>query len=188
MRILKNALRLSHDMLERVVKKGDTVVDATCGKGNDTVFLAKLVKDTGKVYAFDIQQKAIDITRHALEDNNLSEWVKLVCDGHQNMDLYVKEDVSAVIFNLGYLPTGDHSIATTPQTTILALKKALNILKINGLIVMVVYSGGDTGFCEKDSVLEFVATLDAKKYNVMKVEFTNQINNPPILVCVEKTK
>ena len=186
MRILKNALKLSHDVLKDVVKKGDIVVDATCGKGNDTVFLAKLVQDTGKVYAFDIQKKAIDITRQVLKDNDVLQWVNLIHDGHENMDLYVKEDVSAVIFNLGYLPTGNHNIATTPATTIMALKKALDILKTNGLVVMVVYSGGDSGFAEKESVLEFVGSLNAKQYNVMKIDFVNQINNPPVLVCIEK--
>jgi ubiquinone/menaquinone biosynthesis C-methylase UbiE len=38
----------SHEIVERIVKEGDTVVDATAGNGNDTVFLAKLAGESGK--------------------------------------------------------------------------------------------------------------------------------------------
>ena len=40
------------------IKPGDTVVDATCGTGQDTVALARAVGDGGSVYAFDIQKNA----------------------------------------------------------------------------------------------------------------------------------
>ena len=87
---------------------------------------------------------------------------------------------------MGYLPNGDHSIATNYETTIIAIKKALNVLKRNGIVVIVIYSGGDSGFLEKDKVLEFLSKLSQKDYNVMKIDFINQINNPPILACIEK--
>ncbi len=186
MKILKNALSLSHDMLEKVVEKNDIVVDATCGKGNDTIFLANLVGAGGRVYSFDVQDKAIEIAKRSVNENGLSDIVQFVCDGHENLDFYVNDTLSAVVFNLGYLPTGDHSISTEPYTTIIGIQKSLKLIKKNGLVVVVVYSGGDTGFVEKSRVLDFVKKLDAKKYNVMQVDFVNQINNPPILVCIEK--
>ena len=67
-------------------------------------------------------------------------------DGHQNMDKYVSEKgrVKAVMFNLGYLPGGDHNISTKPSTTIDAIKKAMNIIATGGLISIVVYLE-DTG-------------------------------------------
>lgn len=186
MRVLKNAVNLSHDILKRVVKLRDVVLDATCGKGNDTVFLAELVGDLGKVYSFDVQMKAIDMAKDCARKNGVSSRINFICDGHENLDRYLKDELSAVIFNLGYLPTGDHSIATKADTTIVAIQKSLKLIKQNGLVVLVVYSGGDTGFEEKEKVLGFVSRLDAKIYNVMKVDFVNQINNPPVLVCIEK--
>lgn len=45
------------------LEKGDIAVDATMGKGNDTVLLAELVGISGKVYAFDIQREAVGITK-----------------------------------------------------------------------------------------------------------------------------
>ena len=38
-----SALSMSHEIISSAVMPGDTVVDATCGNGKDTVFLAKLV-------------------------------------------------------------------------------------------------------------------------------------------------
>ena len=185
-RVLKNSLNLSHVLLKKVVKKGDTVIDATCGAGNDTVFLANLVGENGKVISFDIQECAINLAKEKVQNNSVEDVVKFINDGHENIDLYVKDSVCAVIFNLGYLPNGDHSIATNYETTIIAIKKALNVLKRNGIVVIVIYSGGDSGFLEKDKVLEFLSKLSQKDYNVMKIDFINQINNPPILACIEK--
>ena len=43
--------------LEKIIEKGDVVIDATMGNGYDTVCLGNLVGNTGKVYAFDVQEK-----------------------------------------------------------------------------------------------------------------------------------
>jgi len=64
-------------------------VDATCGNGNDTAFLASLVGENGRVFGFDIQDKAIANTTKKLTDLNLIDRVTLIKDGHQNMDKYI---------------------------------------------------------------------------------------------------
>ena len=56
------ATEIAHMMVERVVKTGDLVVDATAGNGHDTLFLANLVGSTGRVIGFDIQESAIQST------------------------------------------------------------------------------------------------------------------------------
>jgi hypothetical protein len=129
---------------------------------------------------------AIKSTENKLIQLNLRDRVELIQDGHQNMDKYVNSEVKAVMFNLGYLPKGDHSIGTRWETTIEAIKKSMNLLKVNGIISIVVYYGGDSGFEEKEHVLEYIKTIDNKKYTVMMTEFVNQINCPPILVLIEK--
>jgi tRNA G37 N-methylase Trm5 len=184
--VIKNSLGQSHEIIEKVVKPGDVVIDATAGNGYDTVFLAKLVGETGRVYSFDIQEQAILNTRKKLEDLGLAGRVVQIKDGHQNMDLYVKEKVKAVMFNLGYLPGGDHSIGTKADTTIAAIKKALQLIQVNGIVTVVVYYGGDSGFDEKEAVMEFIKGIEFRQFNVMKTEFVNQPNCPPILVCMEK--
>ena len=184
--IIKNSLYQSHEIIKSVVKEGDIVVDATAGNGNDTAFLASLVGKRGKVYAFDIQEKALRNTESKLREKGMLEWVELIKDGHQNMDQYVKEEVKAVMFNLGYLPGGDHTIGTKGETTAIAIDKSMELLGVHGIITIVVYYGGDSGFDEKNHIMRYIEGIDPKKYTVMKTEFVNQINCPPILVCIEK--
>lgn len=190
MSILKNALRQSHEYIKTVVKSGDIVIDATAGNGNDTLMLAKLVGEQGKVYSFDIQEKAINNTYKKLLDEGVLDRVTLIKDGHQNVDIHVTEKgrIKAVMFNLGYLPGGDHSISTKPDTTIQAIEKSMNLIMTGGLISIVVYYGGDTGFEEKDKVMQFVESINAKEFVVMKTSYVNQINCPPFLICIEKLK
>jgi predicted methyltransferase len=185
--LLSNSLAISHEIIKKVVKQGDTVVDATMGNGNDTLLLAGLVGDEGKVYSFDIQESALESTRKRLESAGIGEYVKLVLDGHQNIDKYVPTGIKAVMFNLGYLPKGDHSIGTKAESTIEALNKSMELLMVGGIIMMVIYYGGDSGFEEKDAVLEYINTIDCRKYTVLVSDFVNQINCPPIAVCIEKS-
>lgn len=184
--LLSNSLAISHELVEKVVKQGDTVVDATMGNGNDTLFLARLVGEKGRVYAFDIQDCALYNTRKRVEAGGVGSFVELIRDGHQNIGQYVSKGVKAVMFNLGYLPKGDHSIGTRAETTIDALKKSMELLTLGGIIMMVIYYGGDSGFEEKEAVLNYVKTIDCRKFTVLVSEFVNQVNCPPIAVCIEK--
>lgn len=184
--LLSNSLAISHELIKRVVQQGDAVVDATMGNGNDTLLLARLVGEKGKVYSFDIQECALANTRNRLEEAGVTDYVELIKDGHQNIDLYVPKGIRAVMFNLGYLPKGDHSIGTKADTTIEALKKSMELLMVGGIIMLVIYYGGDSGFDEKEAVLEYIKTIDCRKYTVLVSDFVNQINCPPIAVCIEK--
>ena len=181
-----NSLTQSHQYIERIVEEGDIVIDATAGNGNDTLFLAKLVGEYGHVYSFDVQQIALDRTEKRLDSLDLKGRVDLIKDGHENLDKYVKNNVKAVMFNLGYLPRGDHNIGTRAETTITAIEKALDLMVEGGIISIVVYHGGDSGFDEKIKVMEYLEKIDPKKYVVMITNFINQPNCPPILACIEK--
>ena len=184
--ILKNSLGISHEYAQKIIKEGDLVVDATAGNGNDTLFLSRLVGDGGRVYAFDIQEVALQSTKARLEDAGLAHRAELIHDGHQNIDRYVSEEIKAAIFNLGYLPKGDHSIGTRAETTIEAVNKCLQLLSRDGLVIVVVYYGGDSGFDEKEAFMEYIKNLDCRKYAVLVHDFVNQINCPPIAICIEK--
>lgn len=184
--MFKNALDLCKNYLYNIVKEDDVVIDATVGNGNDTLFLKKLVGNGGKVYGFDIQKQSIINTKKLLEENNEESNVELILDSHSELDKYIKENVKAVVFNLGYLPGGDHSIKTMPETTILAVEKSLEILEKDGIICMVIYHGGDSGFYEKDALMEYFKRLNSKEITVITHKFINQINNPPILAIIFK--
>lgn len=182
-----NTLQIVKDMINDNVKEGDIVLDCTVGNGNDTMSLAKLVGQTGKVYGFDIQKKAIDITLEQLTCENINNRVRLIEDGHENIDFYIDEKLDFIVYNLGYLPKGDKTIKTNKDTTLISLKKSLNLLNNNGIILITCYMGHEGGLDEKDVVEELLSTLDQKIYNVIKFEFINQKNFPPILFGVEKS-
>lgn len=176
-----------HTMIQSLAKKGGSYIDATMGNGNDTLFLARIAGERGQVLAFDIQQSALDKTQELLEEHGMEEKVKLILDGHEHMDQYVqKESVDVICFNFGYLPGGDHTIATKAETSIEAVGKGLQILKKGGFMSLCIYSGGDTGFEEKETLLRFVQQLSPKEYTVIVQEYYNRKNNPPIPALVFK--
>jgi ubiquinone/menaquinone biosynthesis C-methylase UbiE len=172
--------------LNNFISKGDVVVDATMGNGYDTLYLADKVGEDGFVYAFDIQKEAIDATTKRLSKENMKDRVKLILDGHENMDKYVFDEVSCVLFNLGYLPRCKHNIITKPKTTVKAINESLKLLKNNGVVSICIYTGHEGGEDEENAINAFVEDLDQNEFNVLKSEFVNQANNPPKLILIEK--
>ncbi|MBS4539953.1 class I SAM-dependent methyltransferase [Clostridium sp. D2Q-11] len=185
-RLLTKATDLAKHVIDIKLQKGMTAVDATIGNGNDTLELAKRVGSNGKVYGFDIQKVAIDSSKELLEKNNLLDRVELICDSHERISEYINDKIDLAIFNLGYLPSGDHSIITKPNTTLKGIESVLYSLKENGILIVVVYYGHSGGKEEKIAVEKYLNKLDQRKFTVMKMDFINQINNPPFIFCIEK--
>jgi tRNA G37 N-methylase Trm5 len=166
--------------LEPYIQEGDICVDATAGNGSDTQFLCEKVGQTGFVYAFDIQPIALQHTQERLQQVGYEERVSLILDGHEKMEAYVKEDVSAILFNFGYLPGGDHAISTHPKTSIDAILAGMELLKVGGILSLCIYSGRKMGYEEKDAILEFLSKLDGSRWLVLVHQFYNRKNDPPI--------
>ena len=171
--------------INKYVNKNDTVIDATMGNGFDTLKLANAVGEGGKVYAFDVQNIAVENTKKLLLENNISN-ADLILDSHENLDKYVKESVKCVVFNLGYLPGGDHKKQTKKESTISAIEKSLAVLSCEGFISVTVYYGKNSGTEEKEGVMEYFKNLDYKKYTVLVNDFFNRPNNPPLTVIITK--
>ena len=167
---------------------GDHVIDATVGNGNDTTTLAAAVGQLGRVYGFDIQKDAIESTKEKLLLTGLSPQTELIHDGHENINDYISEEqsISAATFNLGYLPSGDKSIITKPETTISAIEQCLTRLRKGGIVSVMIYSGHEGGPEEQDAVSTFVTQLPQEEYQVLEYKYVNQKNNPPFLYLIEK--
>lgn len=181
-----NALTLVHETVSKFVNRGDFVIDATAGRGYDTAFLASLVGEEGKVLAFDIQREAVESTRALLASRGLQN-AEVVMTSHAEMSSYAApETASCILFNLGYLPSGDHSIYTRAASTEAAVLAGLDILKKGGLMCVTVYSGGDSGYEERDALLPFFAALDDNRYQVLQVSFANWKKDPPLPVFIYK--
>lgn len=186
--MLKTALHYSHDLLKEIIMPGDVVVDATVGNGLDTLFLAELVGQTGRVYGFDVQDQALATTAAKLEATGLAKQVRLLHQGHETASQVLAEEpsIKAGIFNLGYLPKSDKTIITQSDTTLLAIESLLHKLAPQGRLIIVIYYGHEGGDQEKNAVLDYVMQISQKEFNVLSYQFINQKNSPPILIAIEK--
>lgn len=183
---ISRPLEMARTIIKACLAGGDTAVDATAGNGRDTAFLARLVGPGGKVWAFDIQQQALARTAELLQQEKLAAQVTLVNSGHENLDRYVGDNLGAVMFNLGYLPGGDHFIVTHPSTTLTALKLALQKLRPGGVVTLVIYSGHSGGKEEEETLLSYSAGLEQSAFTVLHYHMLNQVNDPPSLLAIEK--
>ncbi len=183
---IRKITELAHHYLQLNVREGDRVIDATAGNGIDTLFLAGIVGKSGHVYAFDIQSEALAATEKKLTENRLKGRVTLINDGHEKLDLYVRDQIAAVIYNLGYLPGGNKDKTTKHETTISSLGIALRLLKNEGLAVLVLYPGHGEGKTEKSQLIKYCDQLSPREYNVLHLRLINQPNEPPELLVIQR--
>jgi len=162
--------------MKKCIEPGDAVVDATCGRGKDTLFLARLVGPSGKVWAFDIQPEAIESTRQHLVQAGCIKQVVLISDDHKNIGKHVKQPVNGGMFNLGYLPGGDHRLVTRAESTLAALEGILDLLVAGGRITLVCYPGHPGGAAEYEQLSKMLAALPQRQYEILETGFVNQRN------------
>jgi len=159
-----------HQTLLPRFRPGCIAIDATAGNGFDTLFLALHIGENGSVFAFDIQQQAIENTRKRLSDAGVMDRVALICDGHESMTSHIPKAlhglVDIILFNLGYLPKADKSVITQEPTTLQALKSALKLLAKEGYISILAYPGHPGGREETESVKSWARTLSKTSYTV----------------------
>ena len=233
--LLQNTTQLAqaiwaHYLSPQLSSGAYAAVDATCGRGNDTVWLAARCR---RVYAFDIQPSAIASTREALQAAGVSAAqilsqaqasqlaagmrdvqalsqtqadgrghkgsdcaetpaalpaVTLIEDSHANLARYVSESIGLIVFNLGYLPSGDKQRATQTETTLAALQAALDKLSVGGLLSVTMYWGHEAGKIERAAVLHWAAALDRSAYHCVHTDMCNQPNCPPEILFVTRKK
>lgn len=184
--MLPDILPFAHELLRQHIQIGDTVLDGTAGNGWDTLFLAQCVGDSGCVFAFDVQTIALENTAKRLNEHQLQHRVQLILAGHERLDEFIKQPIAAALFNFGYLPQGDKTLTTQPETSVIAIDKALKQLKNKGLLLAVVYHGHETGKHEKTALLRFVSTLNHQHYKVAQYAWLNRPHCPPFVLAIEK--
>lgn len=187
---LSSPVPFSHLLWKHLVRPGSCIIDATCGNGKDTLFLAKtfLNQDCGKLYAFDIQKSAIENTQNELKEKlkeKTLHLITLIRSCHSELSEYVKEKVDLIVFNLGYLPSGDKAITTQTKTTLTALKKALTLLNSKGILSITCYPGHEEGAIETKQVLEWAQNLDSD-WTVTKHTWANRSSLSPLLLLIYK--
>ncbi len=187
-RKLKTATHVNRIFLEHLCFPGMVAIDATLGKGNDALFLLEKSAPNGRLYGFDIQNEAIEITAKKLECaiGEAAERATLIGVGHENIVHYVKEPIDLAIFNLGYLPSGDKSITTMVQTTLEGICQAFDCLKIGGILMVTVYPGHTEGEKEAQVIEAWLKSQPQQIADVLHYQFVNHQNAPPHTFILEK--
>ncbi len=179
-----------HQHLKPLISPGDVVIDATVGNGHDSLFLAHLIGETGRVYGFDVQSDAIAATQQRLDSEKLSQHAILMQRGHEEMlrsipaELHGK--VSVILYNLGYLPGGDKSLTTQIATTINALEQSALILTSGGIISILAYTGHPGGMEECQAVKSWANDLNPDHFEVTITNLLPDHRHPPEWIIVEK--
>lgn len=177
-----------HEEASKILFPGAVAVDATMGNGFDTLFLCQKVGKKGKVYAFDIQETALRETEALLKTTEDGSAARLILDGHEKMAAYVKEEIQCALFNLGYLPKGDHRIITQKETTVKALDAAISLLAPGGAVFLALYWGHPGGEEEKSAVESYVRDLPSSLWSVSETSFPNKEKAPLMMVIQKKLR
>ncbi|NLC41805.1 MAG: methyltransferase domain-containing protein [Erysipelothrix sp.] len=147
---MKSNTELIHQWMEETIQKDWVCVDMTCGKGRDTLEMAKLAHH---VTSIDIQEAAIE---QAKALSSQYDNITFIQDDHINISNYVKDFIHLAIFNLGYLPDGNKKIQTTADSTLMALSKIYPRIRKNGYLVVTCYVGHKGGKEEHETVKRWI--------------------------------
>lgn len=190
---MKNNIKISNIQffvnmfIEKYVKDGYICIDGTLGNGNDTKKLKDLLGYSGHIYAFDIQNIAIENSRKYLYSNfsDLNN-ISFIQDNHVNVNLYINSNIDFYILNLGYLPGGDKSITTNYLSTISFIDSANRLLRPGRIGIVVIYPGHEEGYKELTHLYQYLENLSQKEYTIINFKYVNQINNPPQIIIIER--
>ena len=180
----------AHSAVSNILVPGEKAIDATVGNGRDTLFLANAVAPGGVVFGFDIQATAIASARTTIEAERPDCRIVFFKEDHARMSEHIPAGdhgtISAVMFNLGYLPGGGKSIMTTVPSTLAALEAAYIMLRPGGVVSVVAYTGHPGGREEADAVKTWASRVARRQLIEITVPRSAR-GGAPELVLVTKS-
>jgi len=184
--VFNTHLDLAHFYWEKVLQSGDTVIDATCGNGKDTLRMARSCQ--GTVYAIDLQPNAIECTKQLLHAHGFAQNIHYIQGCHSRFpETIAPGSVKLIVYNLGYLPGGNKNLTTTTKTTLESLNNALPLLKEGALLSITCYPGHAEGEIEADHVLKWASSLDPCQWSCCLHRWLNR-RKAPCLCLIQKFK
>jgi hypothetical protein len=182
---------LAHNYWQNLLQKGDIAIDATCGNGFDSLFLAKILlekEDCGKLFCFDIQEKAIENTKLLLQKNlseNSFHHIHFFQKSHEYLSIvqenFPEKPIRLIVYNLGYLPKGDKTLTTKTDTTLKSLQSALALLSSHGAISITCYPGHEEGAKEEKALLSYLSALKKDFWEICYHQWINKKASPTLL-------
>lgn len=162
-----NPIQLAHSYWKAILSEGDLVIDATCGNGHDTAYLTGLGV---RVIAYDIQKQAIESARKRAPAATYR---------HLSHASILEKEAALIVYNLGYLPGGDKSVTTLCDSTLESVQRAVEIT--TKAVSITCYPGHPEGAKEEKLLLEFVSSLDPKKWLACHHKWLNRLQAPSLI-------
>jgi hypothetical protein len=138
------------------------------------------------VFAFDVQQMALDSTAKNLKAAGCPENYTLILDSHHNVKNYVDVPIKAGMFNLGYLPGSDKTVTTMRSTTLPAIEAAISLMDKDAIILVAVYPGHAEGEAEGKLICEYLSTLSRYKVCATRINMLNSPTSPFFIIIENK--
>ncbi len=185
--LFQSHLDLAHSYWQKLVQKGDLVIDATCGNGQDTLVLAKLClgRHEGLLYAIDILPQAIENTHKYLQNEleaEILERIYLINGCHSQFPKEILlQSAKLITYNLGYLPGGNKSLTTQVESTLESLNNAMKLIQHGGAISITLYPGHPEGQREEEKILSFVREIPSSEWNCCLHQWINRKKSPSLL-------
>ena len=177
-----------HSVLSQHLSLGDCAVDMTAGNGWDTLFLSKSVGESGHIFSFDIQKAAIAQTKKLMSGAEQTSNLTLFHSCHTKIEQKIPpsfyQKVKAITFNLGYLPTSNKTIITTPQSTLCALEKSYEWMAQDGVMTILAYRGHSGGLEETQTITEWTNRVPVHHEVIMG----NESPESPVLYVIKKSE
>jgi ubiquinone/menaquinone biosynthesis C-methylase UbiE len=158
-RLLQNPKKI----LEPYIHNGMTVLDLGCGPGFFSIEIAKLLIDSGKVIAADLQEGMLDIIRQKIKGTELEHRILLHKCKKDSIDLDEKVDFVLAFYMIHEAPDQDR-----------LFRELKSILNPNGQI-LVIEPKGHVSKQMFESMIERVKGLGFEINDSPKVFFSRTI-------------
>ena len=146
--------------------------------------------------SFDTQAAALQQTCELLHnyDYVVNNWtddreippgsqIVLVHACHSSLEKMLRRRPKAIMANLGYLPDGDPTLITGPESTLPALNQSLALLSVGGRLAVTVYPAHAGGMEEAQMVDDLFISLPRDMWLVLLLRVANRTEAPYLLVA-----
>lgn len=181
--LFQSHIDLAHHHWQRLLKPGDRAIDATCGNGHDTLFLAQL-GCLDRIYSLDIQEEALMNARQRVEAE-APDQIDTVTFLHQSHEKLPQDTIKLIVYNLGFLPGGNKEVTTRLNSSLASVEQAVTLLSSGGVISITCYSGHPEGAKEEEALRERCKQLTPTSWSYTHHFWSNR-NAAPSLITLQK--
>ncbi len=188
--LFNTPIDLAHHFWKELLQKNDTVIDATCGNGKDSLALVKILSPLqGSLLCIDIQKQALEITQRLLaqETPSFLPRVQFYHQSHATLPQIPEgSSLKLIVWNLGYLPKGDKSITTQTASTEESILQGMNILSPGGILCITCYPGHWEGKKEQENLLQKLSVLNPQLWCFTSFFWPNRKDSPSLFLLQKK--